>query len=258
MLKKTTEDGSDTFTNLKFNEDYHSYIGAYTEALHKHVFACQIPELAKKHKDLYILDVCFGLGYNTGVALLEAIKVNPEVKLKVIALENDLEVLKNIKNLTVSQEYEDAQVILKDLSDHNLVKVSAGLADLKAHLQSNALFIESAALENTSQSKIEYLEIKTRNLELVILLGDARDTIKFLKTDSFQACFFDPFSPKNCPELWQPEFIKTVTRTCQVGARISTYSSARVTKDSFMAAGCILHEGPKLNRRNGGVVAEKR
>ena len=66
--------------------------------------------------------------------------------------------------------------------------------------------------------------------------------------------FFDPFSPKSCPILWTEEFIADVVKTAKSGAYISTYSSARIAKDGFKNAGCELFEGPKLNRRNGGVL----
>ena len=46
FVRETTLDGSSTYKNLEYNETYHSSIGAYTEALYKHVLACKLDELA--------------------------------------------------------------------------------------------------------------------------------------------------------------------------------------------------------------------
>lgn len=222
--QQTTKDKSSTFFNEKFQESYHSSIGAYTEALHKHVLACAIDKLAKEKDSLNILDVCFGLAYNSGVAIEKALEVNPKIKINIVALENDIKILKEIKNLHVPETYQSINSELAKLADNF----------------------------NGQQA-----EINTENFSVKVLIGDARESIKELNDNFFDAIFFDPFSPKVCPELWTEEFICETVDKAKSGAYISTYSSARVTKDSFTKAKCELHEGPKLNRRNGGVLALK-
>ncbi len=183
--------------------------GAYAEALEKHVLACRIPELAAQATSLKILDVCYGLGYNSGVALELASKVNPNCAVEIIALENDPEIIKLIASLEVPEHYREAHALLSN------------------------------------------------NASIQLLLGDARKTITGLESNYFDAIFFDPFSPAKCPELWQAQFVAEIVRTAKPGAYISTYSSSRIAKDSFQAAGCSIEEGPKLGRRNGGVLARK-
>lgn len=203
----TTADGSQSYINQEYDEAYHSVHGAYAEALHKHVLACQIPTLAAKHNKLRLLDVCFGLGYNSGVAIEQILKINPNSEIEIIGLENDPGIIALIKNLEVPASY---RAIHQMILDH-----------------------------------------------VKIIIGDARQTIKSLEENYFDAIFFDPFSPLKCAELWQAEFIADVVRTAKPHSYISTYSSSRLAKDGFQAAGCSLHEGPKLNRRNGGVIAQK-
>ncbi len=206
----TTADGSQTYINQEYDEAYHSVHGAYAEALHKHVLACGIPELATACKKLRILDLCFGLGYNSGVAIEQILKINPNCEIEIIGLENDAQIVAMIKDLEFPEE----------------------LANYRA----------------SHQMIFKYAKI---------LIGDARETIKELPENYFDAIFFDPFSPLKCPELWQAEFIAAVVRTAKTNSYISTYSSSRLAKDGFQAAGCSIHEGPKLNRRNGGVLAKK-
>jgi tRNA U34 5-methylaminomethyl-2-thiouridine-forming methyltransferase MnmC len=198
-----TKDGSISFFNKQYQEAYHSYHGAYTEALEKHVQACEIPSLSKNTQKLEILDLCFGLGYNSLVCIKEARKVNPNVEIKIDALENDPEVFS----------------MMKECHDLNSIKL----------------------LENIC----------------IFHIGDARVKILELKNNSFDAIFFDPFSPKVCPELWHEDFIKDVVSKAKQGAYISTYSSSRVAKDGFLKAGCEILEGPKCGRKTGGVLARK-
>ena len=198
-----TKDGSISFFNKQYQEAYHSYHGAYTEALEKHVQACEIPSLSKNTQKLEILDLCFGLGYNSLVCIKEARKVNPNIEIKIDALENDTEVFS----------------MMKECHDLNSIKL----------------------LENIC----------------IFHIGDARVKILELKNNSFDAIFFDPFSPKVCPELWHEDFIKDVVSKAKQGAYISTYSSSRVAKDGFLKAGCEILEGPKCGRKTGGVLARK-
>lgn len=216
LVAQITEDGSTTFWNPLYQESYHSSIGAYTEALHKHVIATKIPELAANSIRINILDLCFGLGYNSLVAIAEAQKINPSILINIIALENDRNIINKITELQLPEELN--------------------------YLQSEF-------------TKLSYVnKIANKNFNVKLVLGDARETVRNLTANFFDAIFFDPFSPKVCPELWQADFINDVIRTLKTGSYISTYSSARIAKDNFAAAGCQILEGPKLNRRNGGVL----
>jgi tRNA U34 5-methylaminomethyl-2-thiouridine-forming methyltransferase MnmC len=199
-----TKDGSISFFNKKYQEAYHSFHGAYTEALEKHVQACRIPELSQNTQKLQILDVCFGLGYNSLVCIKEAQKINPNIEIHIDALENDNEVFSMMKDCHAPED-------LKLLEKHCRFSI-----------------------------------------------GDAREKILELEDNSYDSIFFDPFSPKVCPELWQEDFIKAVVNKAKPGSYISTYSSSRLAKDGFASAGCEVLEGPLCGRKTGGVLARKK
>jgi len=240
FLPESTQDGSSTYKNLEFNETYHSSIGAYTEALHKHVLACKVDEIAKnrlknevlgeKPEPIRILDVCFGLAYNSGVAIEKIWEINSEQSIEIVGLENDSKIIAELDNLEVPETYK----YIKESILNPLAEKARNISD------------------------ISQLTHVAKGLDIKILLADARQSISELQDNYFDAIFFDPFSPKTCPVLWTEEFIAEVVRKAKPGAYISTYSSARIAKDNFLKAGCDLFEGPKLNRRNGGVLARKR
>lgn len=231
IIIQATEDGSDTCFNERYNQAYHSKHGAYREALEKHVQACKIQDLAKTQSKIKILDICFGLGYNSFTAIDSALKVSPHLEIEIIGLENDLEILSVISKIKYPEAIEPL-----------------------GHLVTRSLENKSQATKRPR----DQVTVNISNLiECVILLGDARESIKTLEPNSFDAIFFDPFSPSVCPELWTEEFISDTVRLAKPGAYISTYSCARVVKDNFAKAGCEILEGPKAGRRNGGVLGRK-
>ena len=98
MKKIITPDGSVTFHNEQFDESYHSRSGAKEEAVKKFVEPCKIKELAKTGK-VRILDVCFGLSYNTVAAIDAALEENPNCTIEAVGLEIDPEILQAITEI---------------------------------------------------------------------------------------------------------------------------------------------------------------
>jgi chorismate dehydratase len=92
-----TADGSISFYNTKYLEAYHAKsIGAYTESLYKFVKASNIIEKLA-YKDIKLLDICFGLGYNLAVTINEILESNVNNKLKITSLEIDISVVDIVK-----------------------------------------------------------------------------------------------------------------------------------------------------------------
>lgn len=203
MKKITTKDGSLTFYNEKYNETYHSKTGAMEEAEKKFVEPANIKEGMK------ILDVCFGLGYNSAAAIKKVKKI------KIIALEKDLGILKKIKNIEVN----------KYKKEYTKIKEAA-----------------------------RNLYYKDKDVEIRIILGDATKTIKKIE-EKFDAVFHDPFSPPRNPEMWTEEFFKEIKKRMKKGARLTTYSCARIARDNLKRAGFKVYDGPCVGRRGPSTVA---
>src|SRR3989338_2132912 len=102
MKKIITADNTETFLNEEVGESYHSQTGAVEEALKKYAIPCKIRELAKTLKSgekIRILDVCSGLGYNSAMAVSEALEKNTNWEVEVVGREYDREIIKKIQEV---------------------------------------------------------------------------------------------------------------------------------------------------------------
>ncbi len=97
-----TKDNSLTFHNKEYDEAYHSISGALEESYKKFI------EPSKVSDNKVILDICFGLGYNSYAAIKTA------KHLKITALENDPEILKQLQEITIDNKYEIIKQFAKE------------------------------------------------------------------------------------------------------------------------------------------------
>src|SRR3989338_3534971 len=104
--KIITADNTETFLNEQVQETYHSQTGAVEEALKKYAIPCKIRELARKIKEgksktstITILDVCSGLGYNSAMAISEALEDYPQCPIDVTCLEFDPQIIQKIQEV---------------------------------------------------------------------------------------------------------------------------------------------------------------
>ena len=99
FLKKIiTADKTESYLNENVQESYHSQTGAVEEALKKYAIPCKIKELAKTGR-IKILDMFFGMGYNSAMAISVALEENPNCEIEVVGIENDPEIVKKIQEV---------------------------------------------------------------------------------------------------------------------------------------------------------------
>lgn len=94
MKLTQTNDRSFTFFNEDYQEAYHSLTGALEEAQKKFIEPLDVKE------GQVILDICFGLGYNSFAAMEHA------KHLKIIALEKDERILEALQEIKINKKYE--------------------------------------------------------------------------------------------------------------------------------------------------------
>ena len=214
-----TQDGSFTFFSTEFNEAFHSHYGAKQESLLKFAIPTQLPILAETGF-VRLLDICYGLGYNTAAALQTIWQVNPHCRVQVIGLE---------LNPIVPQAAITDQ--LCDSWDEKYIKI-----------------LTQIAFEH---------EIQMDYLQANLLIGDARSLILQVHKSGFQAdaIFLDPFSPPQCPQLWTLEFIQKVSECLHENGLMATYSCAAAVRTALLTAGLAVGSTPPIGRRTPGTIA---
>ena len=216
MKKIITADNTESFLNQEINETYHSQTGAMEEALRKYAEPCQIKELAKTGS-IKILDLFFGLGYNSAMAIQVALEANPGCQIEVIGIENDPEIISKIQDvnppISFFQHY-------KKLSRNRL-------------------------------------EFRQGHISVKVILQDIKEAIKKLNENYFDAIFYDPFSPKTSPEMWTTELFTEMYRVMKDSGILATYTCARMARENMAAANLIYDDGPIVGRRGPGTIAKK-
>ncbi|GAB4225219.1 MAG: MnmC family methyltransferase [Stanieria sp.] len=220
LIPQKTEDGSYTFFSDEFNEAFHSHYGAKLEAEVKFVEPTQLKIKATQLSTIYLLDICYGLGYNTAAALEAIWSINPHCRVELISLELNPAVPKNAIAFQLLSSWQEP-----------IPKLLAELA-------------------TTQQVNSEFLQAK-------LLLGDARTTIKQILQQQWQAdaIFLDPFSPPKCPQLWTVEFLNLVANCLKPTGRLATYSCAAAFRTALSLAGLKFGSTVSLGRKAPGTVA---
>ena len=218
FLPQPTDDGSFTFFSAEFGETFHSQSGAIQEAEAKFVQPLQLKQQAEKSQ-LQLLDICYGLGYNTAAALREIWQINPDCQVELFALELD---------------------------------ITVPAAALAHHLMDNW----PEPIPHILTELVSKGQIQTNNLQATLLIGDARSTIQELPPNwQADAIFLDPFSPPNCPQLWTVEFLGKVAKHLKPEGKLATYSCAAAVRTALLAAGLKIGATTPVGRRSPGTIA---
>lgn len=213
-----TADGSFTFFSEEFGEAYHSRQGAHLEAREKFAIPCQLAVKARRSR-LAILDICYGLGYNSAAALDAIWQVNPACHVTLVALERDRHIPERAVPFFARRP----------------LPVRDAIADL-AYGQ----------------------RCERPSLGARLLLGDARQTVREIDADfRADAIFLDPFSPRVCPQLWTVEFLARAAARLAPDGLLATYSCAAAVRTALDLAG--LHVGSiSWRERSPGTLASFR
>ncbi len=215
-----TADDSYTFYSEEFAETFHSQHGAKTEAEHKFVAPTELH--IKAHQPVVrLLDICYGLGYNTAAALAKIWAVNPNCFVEVIALESNAD----IPNSAITHG-------LLDSWEPSIRQILTTLAD--------------------------NYQVQTARCQGTLLIGDARQTIKLIPSSFVaDAIFLDPFSPPKCPQLWTLEFINLVAHYLHESGILATYSAAAAVRTALRAAELHIGTTTSMGRRSPSTIAAK-
>jgi tRNA 5-methylaminomethyl-2-thiouridine biosynthesis bifunctional protein len=229
-----TEDGSFTLAHPVHGETYHSSAGAMREALELYIAGSGLLAAVETGRDLVVIDVGLGLGYNALSTIQTWIGSHASNSLKMVSMESNLDL---INQLVSGQGEWQAPWTPEWLTwAAQLRQVSPGqwAAQLK-HPQTKTLF--------TWQ----------------VFGGDARNLhwSEWMRGQHIFADFIwqDAFSPKVCLELWTADWFQTLRRTAKPGAKLLTYSVARAVRDSLAHAGWIPKRIPGTGTKRHWLMA---
>jgi len=211
-----TDDGSVTFYSKRYKEHYHTTVGAKLEAVNKYFLPGKLPSRLKTGP-VEILDVCFGLGYNSLVSFSQALA--QKSSLNITALEMDRNVVQAA-----------SETITDDTDQDTWRKIL------------NSLYQTSAFESENQKCGIE------------ILWGDARHTIESV-SGKFDLIFLDPFSPPRNPELWTLEFFQKLRKLIKPDGLLLTYCAAIPVRSGLLKAGFFVGETEPIGRPRGGTAA---
>ena len=217
-----TKDGSITLRSHIFQENFHSLEGALKETEIKFINPSDLKRF--NDKSLNVLDICFGLGYNSASLFNNLIRQNSFINW--YALEIDKKPLKySLGNKSFQKLWHPKVLkIFKELSKNSKYKDQSFVCD--------------------------------------ILWGDAREKIKNIPANiKFDLIYLDGFSPQKCPQVWSVEFLAKVTQKLNPQGYLITYSCSAAIRRTLKDFGLnIFNIKPNLISKNlwsNGTIAVK-
>lgn len=212
-----TNDGSFTLYSKEFSQHYHNVKdGALHESLSKHVIPSY--EFVKDFKQVHILDICFGIGYNTLATLYYYSMMQTNKKIFIYSPEFNLDLLQSLVQFPYPKEFEKY---------HNIVSAL-----------SNNFFYEDQALT------------------IQIYNGDAREYLDILarKKVKIDIVYQDAFSSNVNRSLWTKEYFAQIYKLLGKKSVITTYSIATSVRLSMYENSLKIYEVVQ-NNTNKSTIA---
>lgn len=204
----TTIDGSNTLFSKEYNQHYHNVDdGAINEALSKHVIPALEFHKAKSH--LRILDICFGLGYNTFCTLFYILEQNLTHTVEIFTPELDPDLIESLKTFNYPKEFDILQPIIQEL--------------------------------------LASKSYKSDRFCINLHIADARDYVKGL--NNIDIVYQDAFSSEVNKELWTVEYFTDIFNACSNESILTTYSIATPVRLSLYKAGFFIYEYVPTKRK---------
>lgn len=182
-----TEDGTFTLYSSEFDEHYHSLSdGALSESLNKHIIPA-FKYFKMNAKEINILDICFGLGYNSLATIYYLEDKLVDTKINIYSPELDLDLIESLKNFEYPKEFDKYREVIKEISTN--------------------------------------LKATYKNFTINVYNEEARSFIDNSKVE-FDIVYQDAFSPKKNPTLWTHEYFKNLKSKMSKDSLLTTYSIA--------------------------------
>ena len=185
------------------------------ESLVKHVLpACRLKE---DFETITILDICFGLGFNTLATLYHLQKQNTK-KIYIYSPELDSTLIESLHNFSYPKEFE----VYKEI-------------------------IEVLIQEGVYEDKYVHIEL---------FRGDAREYILRFEDNTFDIVYQDAFSPSTNPLLWTQEYFRDIARIIKKDGILTTYSLSLPTRLALHENGFLVYINSGENYRDATLASK--
>lgn len=282
-----TADKSTGLYNNIVGDVYHSIYGALEEAEEKFIAPLDFINNYYCKPEIRVLDICYGIGYNTKAFLKKILQTNYKGNIKIDILEYD----KNLVTISpfikdnlfntypevsyilsaslINEVYNNRDTIKSIMSDkynykffepfyRNLVKQFYYFGYNYKPQNKNNSFLHNIYYHCISQRhKIPVKHFKFNKIKIKPYFDDARITVQTLKVQ-YDIIFLDAFTPSKLPTLWSLHFFKELYRLINEDGMLVTYSNSAAVRHAMIDAGFCVGKILDNAGRNSGTVAAKR
>lgn len=212
-----SDDGSYTAYSSEYDEHYHSTKdGALNESLKKHIEPAFTLHADKDH--LRIIDICFGLGFNTLLSLYWRDTCFPDKTLEIYSPELDGDLVASLVDFPYPEIFEPYRNVITDI----------------------------ATLGG-------YEDERTR---ITVEITDARKAMRDLEGE-WDVCYQDAFSPQTNPLLWTREYFADIARLMGDEGIVTTYSTALATRLALYENGFNVYLNRGEGYRNATIASRR-
>lgn len=212
-----SDDGSYTAYSPEYDEHYHSTKdGALNESLKKHIGPAFALHCEKDH--LRLIDICFGLGFNTLLSLYYRDTSYTDTTLEIYSPELDGDLVASLVDFPYPDIFEPYRNIITDIA------TLGGYED-----------------ERT---------------QITVDIIDARVAMRALEGE-WDVCYQDAFSPQTNPILWTREYFGDVARLMGEEGTVTTYSTALSTRLALYENGFNVYLNSGEGYRNATIASRR-
>ncbi len=253
-----TDDGSRTLVDSRLDETFHSGCGAVAETLIVYLANSGALERLRNGRPTAVLE--YGLGTATGFLLTAALAECYQTQLDYCAIECSLLPACLLRQLNLSESLQSciasgcAQSPIRNPDFaihefHSLPTLGNAFCDFVASLE----VVDVPQLHSVRFSEF---------VKLRLALGDARScdfAVKMgISPDSFDAVYFDPFSPESNPGMWSDDVISSAANSLHSSGKLTSYCVKGSVRKSFEKAGLRVDKAPgPIGGKREVLVASK-
>jgi tRNA U34 5-methylaminomethyl-2-thiouridine-forming methyltransferase MnmC len=211
-------DNSNTLYSDTYKEHYHSIKdGALTESFIKHINPAFEYILQYDNKEISILDICFGLGYNVLSTLYYVdTNIKKDILINITSIELDKDLILSLKDF----KYPDIFLPYKKVI--------------------NSLIDTSQFINN--------------RFNIQIILDDVRKVMPTINK-KFDIVYQDAFSYSKNPALWTYEYFKDIKKIMNIHSIMTTYSISTKIRLALDDNNFFLYQNLQNNQRLGTLAS---